>query len=73
MHHRSPPDIARRSPLSTGEAAAFVGCHRSTISRAIERGELEAVRLGRTGDHRIAPEALRAWLRPARDPEERTE
>lgn len=37
----------------------------TTILRAIQAGELEAARLGRAGDFRIAPEALTAWLRPA--------
>ena len=56
--------IARRSPLSTGEAAALVACHPTTVLRAIERGELPAFRLGHNGDHRIRREALEKWLRP---------
>lgn len=50
--------------MSTGAAAALASCHRTTILRAIERGELEAVRLGRSGDFRIAPDELERWLRP---------
>ena len=53
----------RRRPLiSTGAAAAVAGCHPTTILRAIERGELEAVRLGRRGDHRVYVEALDRWM-----------
>jgi excisionase family DNA binding protein len=49
------------------------GCHRITILRAIERGELEAVRLGRRGDHRVYVDALNRWMRPAgNDHEEAT-
>jgi excisionase family DNA binding protein len=54
--------------LSTGSAAALASCHRTTILRAIERGELQAVRLGRTGDYRVDAAALAAWLRPGHDP-----
>jgi excisionase family DNA binding protein len=63
--------VARRA-LSTGEAAALASCHPTTIRRAILAGQLEAIRLGRTGDFRIAPEALTKWMRPIRtDPKER--
>jgi excisionase family DNA binding protein len=63
----------RRSLISTGAAAAVAGCHSATILRAIERGELEAVRLGRRGDHRVYVDARNEWLRPAAtDNEERT-
>lgn len=58
--------------MSTGAAAALASCDRTTILRAIQRGELEAVRLGRTGDYRIPTDALAAWLKPAHDPEETT-
>jgi len=57
--------------LSTGSAAALAGCHRVTIVRAIRAGELEAVRLGRHGDYRIAPESLKEWLRPTTEEESR--
>jgi excisionase family DNA binding protein len=59
---------ARRPLLSTGSAAALAGCHRVTIVRAIQAGELEAGRLGRTGDYRVPVDALNQWLRPAHDP-----
>jgi excisionase family DNA binding protein len=50
--------------MSTGAAAALAACHPTTILRAIQRGELQAVRLGRHGDYRIDAEALEAWLQP---------
>jgi excisionase family DNA binding protein len=50
--------------MSTGEAAALASCHPTTILRAIQRGDLQAVRLGRHGDYRIEAEALARWLRP---------
>ena len=60
----------RRSLVSTGEAAARASCHRTTILRAIERGELRALRLGAHGDYRIPRESLEQWLRPAHRNEE---
>ncbi len=57
--------VARRSPLSTGEAAALAGCHTVTVWRAVRAGELRALRLGGRGDYRIPVDALEAWLRPA--------
>ena len=50
--------------LTAGAAARVASCHRTTITRAVQRGELEAVRLGQRGDYRIPPEALLAWLHP---------
>jgi excisionase family DNA binding protein len=55
--------------MSTGEAAALASCHPTTILRAIQRGELQAVRLGRNGDHRIDAEALAAWMHPTNSEE----
>jgi excisionase family DNA binding protein len=66
----NPPKVAQRPLLSTGSAAALAGCHRVTIVRAIQAGELEAVRLGRTGDYRVPVAALNDWLRPAHNPNE---
>jgi excisionase family DNA binding protein len=63
---------ARRSLVSTGAAAEIAGCHPVTVLRAIHRGELEAMRLGRAGRYRITPDALEAWLRPRLSREERT-
>ena len=75
MHGVTPPKVSRRRPLiSTGAAAAVAGCHPTTILPAIERGELEAVRLGRRGDHRVYVDALDGWMRarPGNDHEEAT-
>jgi excisionase family DNA binding protein len=54
----------QRPLISTGASAAVAGCHPTTILRAIERGELEAVRLGRRGDHRVFVDSLNAWMHP---------
>ena len=73
MHGATPPKLAaRRSPLSTGEAAALVGCHPTTILRAIQEGELRAFRLGPNGDHRIRAKDLQSWKQPAHRHEETT-
>jgi len=61
-----------RTLISTGAAATVAGCHPTTIRRAIDRGELEAYRLGERGDRRLTMEALTRWLRPAHDPTEET-
>ena len=60
-----PGRSAGRRLLSTSSVARLVACDRSTVLRAILKGDLEAVRLGRGGSYRIAPESLDAWLRPA--------
>ena len=62
--------MARRSLLSTDAAAALAACGPVSIRRAVAAGELEALRLGEHGHLRIAPDALAAWLQPARDPAE---
>jgi len=67
-----PSNTTRRLLISTGAAASVAGCHPTTILRAIERGELEAVRLGRKGDHRVPVDALNDWLRSAGSDNERT-
>ena len=64
----TPLKMTRRPLLSTGSAAALAGCHRVTIIRAIQAGELEAVRLGRNGDYRVPIAALNDWLQPAHNP-----
>ena len=66
----SPPKVAQRPLLSTGSAAALACCHLVTIVRAIQAGDLVAVRLGRTGDYRVPVAALNDWLRPAHNPNE---
>lgn len=66
-HVDVPPSVLTSAPrsLTTGAAAQLAGCHRTTVLRAIARGELDAVRLGRHGDHRIPAESFEEWLRPA--------
>ena len=59
------PSTVRRSLLTTRTAADTASCDVVTIRRAIARGELQALRLGSTGDYRIPADALEAWLRPA--------
>lgn len=64
---------SRQPPLmTTGAAAQVAGCHPVTILRAIHSGELEAIRLGRRGDHRVHVDALQRWLHPTTDTEETT-
>ena len=53
------------SPLTAGAVAQLVGCHPVTVRRAIDRGDLHAVRLGPRGTFRIDRAAIEAWLRPA--------
>jgi excisionase family DNA binding protein len=55
----------RRRLFSTGGAAKVAGCHPVTILRAIERGELAALRLGPRGNHRVPADELARWLQPA--------
>lgn len=64
MQRTSDGRTSQAQLITTGAAAALAACHRTTVYRAITDGELEAVRLGRRGDYRIAPEALAAWLQP---------
>jgi excisionase family DNA binding protein len=46
--------------LTLDEAAAKVRLHRTTLARAIERGELEAARL--CGRWRIRTESIERWI-----------
>ena len=66
----SPITGSRRPLLTTGDAARVAGCHPVTILRAIRSGELEAIRLGRRGDHRVHADALNRRLHPTADNEE---
>ncbi len=58
--------------ITVGAAARLTGYHPATIRRALQRGDLEGYRAGRRGMYRIPANALDDWLRPARNPEERT-
>jgi excisionase family DNA binding protein len=63
-----PPKTHGRRLLTTGGAARLADCDSATIRRAIVRGELEALRLGKRGDYRIPADALNEWLRPTHKP-----
>ena len=65
VHHGAPPVTSRRSLLTTRAAAVTAACDVVTIRRAIQAGELRALRLGGRGDYRISLDALEAWLQPA--------
>jgi excisionase family DNA binding protein len=64
MQNTPPKRVTSGGLLSTGAAARMVGVHPTTIWRAIDRGELRAMRLGRGGDFRITEDALDEWLQP---------
>lgn len=66
-----PMPTVEAPPLTTAEAARIVGASRATIRRAIESGELEAVRLGPRGSYRIHRVALEAWLEPTTEENDR--
>jgi excisionase family DNA binding protein len=61
-----------KAPYTAGAVAQLVGCHPVTVRRAIDRGELDAFRLGTRGTYRIRPEALNDWLRPVANPKDNT-
>ena len=63
MQRAVPPKAVRRS-LSTGAAAMLAGVHPTTIWRAIQEGELPAIRLGPNGNYRVDPLDLEAWQQP---------
>jgi excisionase family DNA binding protein len=65
LSQMDPPTGTRRRLFSTGAAARVAGCHPVTILRAIERGELAALRLGPRGNHRVPADELARWLQPA--------
>ena len=66
----TPPGLGGSRSFLTGTAARLVGCHPATVRRAIERGDLEAFRLGPRGAHRITLDALQQWARSSHDPQE---
>jgi excisionase family DNA binding protein len=48
--------------MTVDEVAHFCGVSSKTVRRAIERGDLEAARLGGNGALRIRPEAIDEWF-----------
>lgn len=53
--------------LSLTSAAIRFDVSRKTIKRAIDRGDLSAVRLGARGDLRVRIADLDRWARPVRN------
>ena len=53
--------------LSTGAAARIAGCSPVTILRAIDAGQLTALRLGAHGQYDVSARALEHWLQPIQD------
>jgi excisionase family DNA binding protein len=49
-------------PMTVDEVAVFCGVSSKTVRRAIERGDLEAARLGGYGALRIRPDAIDEWF-----------
>lgn len=63
------PSPATTAPvyLSLTNAARRFDVERKTIRRAIDRGELAAVRIGSRGDLRVRIADLDRWARPVRN------
>jgi excisionase family DNA binding protein len=49
-------------PMTVDEVALFCGVSAKTVRRAIERGDLDAARLGDQGAVRVRPEAIDEWF-----------
>jgi excisionase family DNA binding protein len=49
-------------PVTVDEVARFCGVSTKTVRRAIERGDLDAARLGGHGALRVRPEAIDEWF-----------
>lgn len=49
----------RKTTFTLGEAASVLSCHKETLRRAIQAGELQAARLGR--EYRISRIDLQAF------------
>ncbi|MGZ6565687.1 MAG: helix-turn-helix domain-containing protein [Solirubrobacteraceae bacterium] len=49
-------------PMTVDEVARFCGVSAKTVRRAIERGDLDAARLGDQGALRVRPEAIDEWF-----------
>ena len=56
----------REQYATPAEVASRLRCSRATVYRAIDRGELAAVRLGETGSLRIRADAIDEFVRPVR-------
>jgi excisionase family DNA binding protein len=48
--------------MTVDEVALFCGVSAKTVRRAIERGDLEAARLGDHGALRVRPDAIDEWF-----------
>jgi excisionase family DNA binding protein len=48
--------------MTVDEVALFCGVSAKTVRRAIERGDLDAARLGDHGALRVRPEAIDEWF-----------
>ena len=48
--------------MTVDEVALFCGVSTKTVRRAIERGDLDAARLGDHGALRVRPEAIDEWF-----------
>jgi excisionase family DNA binding protein len=49
-------------PMTVDDVALFCGVSAKTVRRAIERGDLEAARLGDHGALRVRPDAIDEWF-----------
>jgi excisionase family DNA binding protein len=49
-------------PMTVDEVARFCGVSAKTVRRAIERGDLDAARLGDHGALRVRPDAIDEWF-----------
>jgi excisionase family DNA binding protein len=63
--------IEHGSLWSASDVARRLGISRMSVYRRIRSGELEAYRVGESGEYRITPEAVDELLRPARQEGER--
>lgn len=66
---KSAPKI-QQEWFSVEEASRWLGCEPSTIYRKVQRGELRASRLGKTGTYRFRKADLEAMLTLAGQPTE---
>ena len=57
-----PSPVMTDRPMTVDEVALFCGVSAKTVRRAIDRGDLEAARLGGHGALRVQPEAIDEWF-----------